>query len=137
MGVETSPAAPAEGLDAGSAAPWTAEGAPVGAVPVPVRQAAPEDGGASATLSSPVQEFFAGATVMVTGATGFVGKALVEKLLRCCPDLHVIYILIRPKKGMDVDGRYHELLQHPVGTTKLKTTDFPVVEHAAAPELHT
>jgi FlaA1/EpsC-like NDP-sugar epimerase len=33
---------------------------------------------------SPIENFFSGRCVLVTGATGFVGKALVEKLLCSC-----------------------------------------------------
>nr|CAD7569608.1 unnamed protein product [Timema californicum] len=52
--------------------------------------------------------------VLVTGATGFVGKALVEKLLRSCPEMATIYLLIRPKRGLDVPTRHKELMKHPV-----------------------
>ncbi|KAJ8958400.1 hypothetical protein NQ318_002182 [Aromia moschata] len=33
-----------------------------------------------------IPQYFAGKNIFVTGATGFIGKALVEKLLRSCPD---------------------------------------------------
>ncbi|XP_046979585.1 putative fatty acyl-CoA reductase CG5065 isoform X1 [Schistocerca americana] len=62
----------------------------------------------------PVQGFYRDACVLVTGATGFVGKALVEKLLRSCPGIATVFLLIRPKRGLDVDSRHHELLKHPV-----------------------
>ena len=52
-------------------------------------------------MSSPVADYFAGKTLMLTGGTGFIGKVLVEKLLRCCPDVEKIYLLIRPKAGKD------------------------------------
>ena len=69
--------------------------------------------------NSPIQNFFSGSSVLVTGATGFVGKALVEKLLRSCPDLRTIYLLIRPKRGLDVQTRQMELLKNPVSMTVL------------------
>lgn len=64
--------------------------------------------------TSPVQSFYRGSCVLVTGATGFVGKALVEKLLRSCPGIDSIFLLIRPKRGLDVEARHRELLKHPV-----------------------
>jgi fatty acyl-CoA reductase len=69
--------------------------------------------------NSPIQNFFSGCCVLVTGATGFVGKALVEKLLRSCPDLRPIYLLIRPKRGLDVQTRQKELLKNSVSMTFL------------------
>jgi len=47
---------------------------------------------------STIQEFFTGKTVLVTGATGFLGKALVEKILRSLPGIRRLYLLIRPKE---------------------------------------
>jgi fatty acyl-CoA reductase len=70
-------------------------------------------------FNSPIQNFFSGSCVLITGATGFVGKALVEKLLRSCPDIKTIYLLIRPKRGLDVQTRHKELLKNPVSITFL------------------
>ena len=56
-----------------------------------------------------VPKFYAGKNVFVTGATGFMGKVLIEKLLRCCPDVNVIYCLIRPKNNQDIQQRISEL----------------------------
>ncbi|KAL1139604.1 hypothetical protein AAG570_006586 [Ranatra chinensis] len=65
-------------------------------------------------VDSPVQEFYRGGCVFVTGSTGFVGKALVEKLLRACPNIEKVYLLIRSKKGVSPDVRCKELLNNPV-----------------------
>ena len=47
-------------------------------------------------------------TVAVTGATGFLGKALVEKVLRSIPDVRRIYLLIRPKgRGARIKSAQH------------------------------
>jgi nucleoside-diphosphate-sugar epimerase len=42
-----------------------------------------------------------GRTLLVTGATGFLGKALIEKLLRQFPQVSRIFLLIRPRPGVD------------------------------------
>ena len=43
------------------------------------------------------QSFFAGKTILLTGSTGFLAKAITEKLLRDLPDLRRIHLLIRPR----------------------------------------
>ncbi|XP_044739879.1 putative fatty acyl-CoA reductase CG5065 [Chrysoperla carnea] len=61
-----------------------------------------------------VGDFYQHAVLFITGSTGFVGKALVEKLLRSCEGIQTIYVLIRPKRGLLVDQRLKELLKNPV-----------------------
>ncbi|CAH1708590.1 unnamed protein product [Aphis gossypii] len=62
-------------------------------------------------IGSPVQEFFRDAVVFLTGGTGFMGKVLVEKLLRTCPHIKHIYLLIRSKKGKNVDERLEDIFE--------------------------
>lgn len=47
-----------------------------------------------------MSDFYVGKSIFITGATGFLGKVLLEKLLRQVPDLLSVYLLIRscPKK---------------------------------------
>jgi nucleoside-diphosphate-sugar epimerase len=61
-----------------------------------------------------IQEFYRGANVLVTGATGFMGKVLVEKLLRSCPHLNNVYLLVRSKKGKNSESRLDEIFDDPV-----------------------
>lgn len=60
--------------------------------------------------NSPIQEFFSGKSVFLTGSTGFLGSVLLEKLLRCCPEIKKIYLLIREKKGVDIQQRFKKLV---------------------------
>ncbi|XP_023312576.1 fatty acyl-CoA reductase wat-like [Anoplophora glabripennis] len=53
---------------------------------------------------SEIQHFYKNSTVFLTGATGFVGKLVLEKLLRQCHVKHV-YLLIREKDGVDAETR--------------------------------
>lgn len=46
-----------------------------------------------------VSEFYSGKRIFVSGATGFCGKILLEKLLRECSDIAKVYLLIRGKEN--------------------------------------
>nr|CAI5831494.1 unnamed protein product [Callosobruchus analis] len=41
-----------------------------------------------------IPEYFNGKDIFLTGGTGFVGKVLIEKLLRSCPGVRNIYVLL-------------------------------------------
>jgi fatty acyl-CoA reductase len=60
-------------------------------------------------MSTDVAGFYSGASIFVTGATGFLGKCLLEKLLRDCPDIGNIYVLVRSKKGSTPEERVEAL----------------------------
>jgi fatty acyl-CoA reductase len=61
-----------------------------------------------------IPEYYAGKNIFVTGATGFIGKVLVEKLLRSCPSVGDIYCLTRPKKGQGAADRLRQMLDEPL-----------------------
>lgn len=63
---------------------------------------------------SSIKSFYRNAYILVTGGTGFMGKVLLEKLLRTCDSLQCIYVLLRSKRGLTSEERYHELIQNPV-----------------------
>jgi long-chain acyl-CoA synthetase len=44
-----------------------------------------------------ISDYFRGKKVFVTGGTGFLGQALLEKILFACPEVDKIYVLIRAK----------------------------------------
>lgn len=62
---------------------------------------------------TPIQEFYSGTNIFLTGATGFFGKIILDKLFRLTPDISV-YILIRPKKNKTVEERIEELFSDKV-----------------------
>ncbi|XP_040371871.1 fatty acyl-CoA reductase 3 isoform X1 [Rosa chinensis] len=46
-------------------------------------------------------------TILITGATGFVGKVLVEKILRVQPDVKRLYLLLRASDANSATQRMH------------------------------
>ncbi|XP_003746504.1 putative fatty acyl-CoA reductase CG5065 [Galendromus occidentalis] len=58
-----------------------------------------------------VREFYAGKTLFITGCTGFVGKVLLEKILRSCTEVRAIYVLGRAKRGQTLEQRFSEIFK--------------------------
>lgn len=56
-------------------------------------------------MDGTIGEFFTGRSVLLTGGTGFVGKVTIEKLLRSCPTIDTIYLLIRDRKDQNAAER--------------------------------
>lgn len=51
-------------------------------------------------------DFFNGANLLITGVTGFLGKIVIEKILRSLPHVNKIYVLVREKKGSSTMERF-------------------------------
>ncbi|XP_075423523.1 fatty acyl-CoA reductase 1 isoform X3 [Ascaphus truei] len=57
-----------------------------------------------------IPDFYKGKNVLITGATGFMGKVLLEKLLRSCPSVKAVYVLVRPKASQKPQERVTEMM---------------------------
>lgn len=68
---------------------------------------------------SSIPNFYQGRCIFVTGATGFMGKILVQKLLRSCPEIDQIYLLLRPLAGKTAASRLEELIKNEVRTVPI------------------
>ncbi|XP_043522128.1 putative fatty acyl-CoA reductase CG5065 isoform X2 [Frieseomelitta varia] len=61
-----------------------------------------------------IEAFYDNTAIFVTGATGFVGQGILEKLMRICPGIAAIYILLRPKKEQTIKQRFKKLIDDPI-----------------------
>uniref|UniRef100_A0A1I8NWD6 Fatty acyl-CoA reductase n=1 Tax=Stomoxys calcitrans TaxID=35570 RepID=A0A1I8NWD6_STOCA len=60
-----------------------------------------------------VEQFYADKDILITGGSGFIGKVLIEKILRSLPNVGKIYLLIRYKKDKSPKERLKEILDKP------------------------
>ena len=56
-----------------------------------------------------IKRFYEGTEIFITGASGFIGKVLIEKLLRSCTRIKAIHVLIRSKKNRSIEERLEDL----------------------------
>ena len=62
---------------------------------------------------STLGQAFAGQRIFLTGATGFLGKVYLAKLLNVAPQVASVKVLIRPRQNKDAQQRLDaELLSH-------------------------
>lgn len=61
-----------------------------------------------------IPAFYAGQSIFLTGSTGFLGKVYLEKILRSCPNVREIFLLMRPKKGLNLNERLEKMLNIPL-----------------------
>jgi FlaA1/EpsC-like NDP-sugar epimerase len=47
-----------------------------------------------------VRDYYNGKAILMTGGTGYIGKIIIEKMIRCLPQIKRIYVMVRSKKEM-------------------------------------
>ncbi|MDP8951822.1 MAG: SDR family oxidoreductase, partial [Actinomycetota bacterium] len=57
---------------------------------------------------SVLAEAYRGKSVLLTGGTGFLGTALVEKMLRSLPSLGRLYLIVRPSRTQGAAERFEK-----------------------------
>lgn len=68
-----------------------------------------------------IESWYDHKNIFITGATGFMGKVLLEKVLRSLPNVGKLYILVRPKYGVSSQERINKIFkQLPVSSFKKK-----------------
>ena len=58
-----------------------------------------------------LSDFYHNKVIFITGATGFIGKCLLEKLLRSFESVGRIYLLVRAKKGVSNETRLSQIFE--------------------------
>lgn len=77
----------------------------------------------STATKESVGKFYKDANILITGGTGFLGKVIIEKLLRSF-EVNNIYLLVRSKKGRSSEDRLQDIIQSPVFKNN-RNADFP------------
>ncbi|KAL1459877.1 hypothetical protein WDU94_011828 [Cyamophila willieti] len=63
------------------------------------------------TAVETVADFYKNGEILLTGGTGFMGKILIEKILRSFSDVNNIYLMVRVKKGSTPEERVEQMFK--------------------------
>lgn len=55
-----------------------------------------------------IKSFYEGKTILLTGCTGFVGKVVLEKIIRTLPNFKKIFVMLRAKKNLSLQERFEK-----------------------------
>jgi fatty acyl-CoA reductase len=84
-----------------------------------------------------IREAFAGKTLLITGTTGYLGKSLVEKILRALPEVGRVNVAIRPSQRRPARDRLErEILASPCFKTLKAEIGEPAFKALAAEKLN-
>lgn len=87
--------------------------------------------------SSKVLEQLRGKHVLITGTTGFLGKVVLEKLVRAVPDIGGIHLLIRGnKRHPDARARFYEEIASSSVFDRLREEDNEAFESFIEDRIH-
>jgi hypothetical protein len=106
----TDPSSPASGSGRGGSDAASSFAIPAGDAPA---QADPSSPAAAPPALYSVRGEFDGATVVLTGATGYVGSLVLEQLLRTT-DVRRVYALMRGRRGASAADRLRDTLDGPL-----------------------
>jgi fatty acyl-CoA reductase len=78
-------------------------------------------------------QFYEGKNIFITGATGFIGKICLLKLMSSLGNCGTVYIMLRPKKGLTPQQRFNKMLQEAPFKRELMNFDhFPNADEMRA-----
>uniref|UniRef100_A0A182MGT0 Fatty acyl-CoA reductase n=1 Tax=Anopheles culicifacies TaxID=139723 RepID=A0A182MGT0_9DIPT len=82
-----------------------------------------------------VLDFYRNTTILVTGGSGFLGKVLLEKILRCM-NVRKVFLAIRTKDGRTPSERLQDLLKDAIfDRLRMVTTTEQLLERIEAVEI--
>ncbi|TGN41074.1 fatty acyl-CoA reductase [Marinobacter confluentis] len=91
----------------------------------------------SGESTSSVLEQLSGKNVLITGTSGFLGKVVLEKLIRAVPDIGGIYLLIRGNKShRDARSRFLNEIASSSVFDRLRHDDNEAFEHFLDTRIH-
>src|SRR5919199_2188674 len=71
-----------------------------------------------------LDEAYRGKSVLITGGTGFLGTALVEKIFRSLPSVGRVYLLVRPSGDKSAKERFADDIMGSPAFSKLREEGF-------------
>jgi len=90
---------------------------------------------ANATGKGHIENFYAGKSVLMIGASGFVGKCVLDKLLRDAPELNKMFVMARAKKDKTPMDRFKTEIAPSRALERLRTGAKPDWETFMAEKL--